>query len=394
MKRLISHIVLAFVLLLTAGGGVTLRAQFKPSFDTDIHAIRNSCIPNFHYSYDDYLQYAPAGVMLALKASGYESRSSWGRMLASDALSVAVMSAAVNGVKYSVGRLRPDGSRHNSFPSGHTATAFMTATMLHKEYGWKNPWFSIGGYTAAAVTGVSRLMNNRHWMTDVMAGAAIGIGSVHLGYYLSDLIFKQKGLSSSYIEPTFHYDPGVRHYVAELLFGRRFIIGAEGLKDMGTLPVRGGLAGVSSDIALAPGLGLTARLSASSMTYSSGAVAPLYSTLAGGFWNFHFARRLEFQTHVMAGYAWMNEGHDGSHVGFETTGVDASAAIGHSGSGVIASAAAGHSGVDLAAGVGLSIITDSNFKLKAFADFESISIGSDRPWVNTLVLGWSSAWFW
>lgn len=394
MKRLISHIILTFVLLLTAGGSVTLRAQFKPNFDTDIYAIRNCAIPGFDYEYDDYLQYAPAGVMLALKASGYESRSSWGRMLASDALSVAVMSAAVNGVKYSVGRLRPDGSARNSFPSGHTATAFMTATMLHKEYGWRSPWFSIGGYTAATVTGVSRLMNNRHWMTDVMAGAAIGIGSVHLGYYLGDLIFKDKGISDSYVEPTFCYDPHARHYVAELLFGRRFIIGADGLKEMGTLPVRGGLAGISSDIALAPGLGLTARLSASSMTYSSGDVAPLYSTLAGGFWNFHFARRFEFQTRVMAGWAWMTEGHGSSHVGFETTGVDASAAIGHSGSGVIASVAAGHSGVDLAAGVGLSLITDSNFKLKAFADFESISLGSDRPWVNTLVLGWSSAWFW
>ena len=369
--------------LLLSEVSFSLHAQIKPNFDTDIHAVRNSCIPNFHYIYDDYLQYAPAGVMLAMKAVGYESRSSWGRMLTSDALSVAVMSVAVNGVKYSVGRIRPDGSRHNSFPSGHTATAFMTATMLHKEYGWRSPWFSIGGYTAAAVTGVSRLMNNRHWMTDVMAGAAIGIGSVHLGYFLGDLIFKEKGLSSSYVEPTFRYDPEVRHYVAELLFGRRFIIGAEGLKDMGTLPVRGGLAGVSSDIALAPGMGLTARLSASSMTYSSGETAPLYSTLAGGFWNLHFARRLEFQTRVMAGYAWMTEGHGSSHIGFEGTGSGTSVATGHSGS-----------GIDLAAGVGLSIITDSNFKLKAFADFESISFGSTRPWVNTLVLGWSSAWFW
>ena len=371
--------------LLLSGVSFGLHAQIKPNFDTDIHAIRNSCIPNFHYSYDDYLQYAPAGVMLALKAGGYESRSSWGRMLTSDALSVAVMSTAVNGVKYSVGRLRPDGSRHNSFPSGHTATAFMTATMLHKEYGWRSPWFSIGGYTAAAVTGVSRLMNNRHWMTDVMAGAAIGIGSVHLGYFLGDLIFKEKGLSSSYIEPTFFYDPDVRHYVAELLFGRRFIIGAEGLKDMGTLPVRGGLAGVSSDIALAPGIGLTARLSASSMTYSSGAVTPLYSTLAGGFWNFHFARRFEFQTRVMAGWAWMAEGAS-ANLGKDSSDSKAMAAFSPVGR--------SDSGIDLAAGVGLSIITDSNFKLKVFADFESISFGSTRPWVNTLVLGWSSAWFW
>ena len=361
MKRAAKNIFLTLIILLLTGEGLVLNGQVRPNFDTDIHSIRNSAIPAFHYTYDDYLQYAPAGLMLGLKACGYESRSSWGRMLASDAFSAAVMGAAVNGIKYSVGRLRPDGSRHNSFPSGHTATAFMTATMLHKEYGWKDPWFSIGGYTAAALTGVSRIMNNRHWMTDVMAGAAIGIGSVHLGYFLSDLIFKEKGMSSSYVEPSFYYDPEVRHYVAELLFGRRFIIGADGLKEMGMLPVRGGIAGVSSDIALAPGIGITTRLSASSMTYSSGTVAPLYSTLAGGFWNFHFARRFEFQTHVMAGWAWMNE--DGS-------------------------------GIDLAAGAGLSIITDSNFKLKAFADFESISIGSDRPWINTLVLGWSSAWFW
>lgn len=154
---------------------------------------------------------------------------------------------------------------------------------------------------------------------------------------------------------------------------------------MGTLPVRGGLAGISSDIALAPGLGLTARLSASSMTYSSGDVAPLYSTLAGGFWNFHFARRFEFQTRVMAGWAWMAE--------------RASASLGTAGSGsdlLVAydPVSRSASGIDLAAGVGLSLITDSNFKLKAFADFESISLGSDRPWVNTLVLGWSSAWFW
>ena len=249
----------------------------------------------------------------------------------------------------------------------------MSATMLHKEYGWRSPWFSIGGYTAAAVTGVSRLMNNRHWMTDVMAGAAIGIGSVHLGYFLGDLIFKDKGIYG--IEPSFHYDPESRHYVAELLFGRRFIIGSKGLKEMGTLPVRGGMAGVSTDIALMPGFGLTARLSASSMTYGDSSVAPMYSTLGGCFWSYHFARRFEFQTRLMAGWGgWIEKGYANS---------ENSEMISRSGS-----------GVNLAAGAGLGIITDSNFKLKAFADFESISLSSDRPWINTLVLGWSSAWFW
>jgi hypothetical protein len=270
------------------------------------------------------------------------------------------MAVAVNGLKYTVKRIRPDGSRHNSFPSGHTATAFMTATMLHKEYGWRSPWFSIGGYTAAAVTGVSRILNNKHWMTDVASGAAIGIGSVHLGYFITDKIFGEKGLASSFAEPSFYYDPKQKHYVAELLFGQRFVIGAEVQKQMNAIPDRGGLAGVSADIPLNPGIGLTGRLSASSMTYASGSVSPMYSTLAGGYWNFHFARILEFQTHLMAGCSWMNES----------------------------------TGIDLCAGVGLSLITDSHFKLKAFADFESLDFGRTSPWMNTFVVGWSSAWFW
>ena len=361
MKRLTTHIIIAFILFLTAGDALSVHAQVRTNIDRDIHSIRDCIIPDFHYEYDDYLQYLPAGLAVGMKAAGYESRSSWGRMIVSDAFSVATMAATVNAVKYSIKRMRPDGSKRNSFPSGHTATAFMSATMLHKEYGWRSPWFSIGGYTVAAVTGVSRIMNNKHWMSDVVAGAAIGIGSVHLGYYLGDLIFREKGLSSIYTEPTFHYDPNTKHYVAELLFGQRFILGADGMKEMDTLPERGGIAGLSVDIPIIPRFGVTARGSASSMTFRSGTAKPLYSAIGGAYWNYNFAKILEFQTHVMAGYAWANR--------FE-------------------------SGVDLAAGISLSIITDSNFKLKGFADFESFSLSGSQPWTNSFILGWSSAWFW
>ena len=104
------------------------------SFDSDISGIRESIAPDFHYTYDDWLQYGPAALMAGLKVGGYESRSSWGRMFVSDVFSVGAMAVTVNGLKYTIKRTRPDGSRHNSFPSGHTATAFMTATMLNKEY--------------------------------------------------------------------------------------------------------------------------------------------------------------------------------------------------------------------------------------------------------------------
>ncbi len=67
-------------------------------------------------------------------------------MLVSDAFSATLLAAAVNGIKYTAKVPRPDGSSRNSFPSGHTAVAFMGATILHKEYGLtRSPWYSVGG---------------------------------------------------------------------------------------------------------------------------------------------------------------------------------------------------------------------------------------------------------
>lgn len=171
-------------------GGVVMQA-----YDSDFRRLRNGYSRSFRHDYDDWLQYAPAGAMVALKACGVRGRSSWGRMLVSDAFSAGLMAIGVNSLKYSCRVMRPDGSSRNSFPSGHTATAFMAATMLHKEYGHRSPWYSIGGYTVATITGVTRQLNNRHWMSDIMVGAGIGILATELGYFLADLIFKEKGLN-------------------------------------------------------------------------------------------------------------------------------------------------------------------------------------------------------
>lgn len=66
--------------------------------------------------------------------------------------------------------------------------------MLAKEYGHKSPWVGIGAYSVA--TGLMRMANNKHWLSDVLAGAGIGILSTELGYFLADLIFKEKGIST------------------------------------------------------------------------------------------------------------------------------------------------------------------------------------------------------
>jgi len=152
-------------------------------------------LTNFKTGIDDYTQFFGPAMTVGLKLGGYEGRSDWGRLLASAGMSYAIMAGFVNGIKYTAKEMRPDGSSANSWPSGHTATSFVGATILHKEYGLtRSPWFSIAGYGVATATGIMRVLNNRHWISDVMSGAGIGIMSTELGYALSDILFKGNGL--------------------------------------------------------------------------------------------------------------------------------------------------------------------------------------------------------
>ncbi len=162
--------------------------------DDHFRSLRNDYLPEFRNGLDNYMQYTPGIVMLGLKAAGVKGRSSWGRMLVSDALAGLIMGGVVNTLKRTTNVTRPDGSDNHSFPSGHTATAFMTATMLTKEYGHISPWIGIGAYATATATGVFRVANNKHWLSDVLTGAGVGLLSTEMGYWLGDLIFKDKGL--------------------------------------------------------------------------------------------------------------------------------------------------------------------------------------------------------
>ena len=77
-------------------------------------------------------------------------------------------------IKYSVRRSRPDGSSNSSFPSGHTSGSFATATVLQRHYGWKAgvPAFGVASYIAA-----SRLSENKHFLSDIAFGTAIGLAA-------------------------------------------------------------------------------------------------------------------------------------------------------------------------------------------------------------------------
>ena len=169
------------------------KANFRQDYG-NAHA-NTRLLTSFKTRIDDYTQFFGPAMTVGLKLGGVEGRSDWPRLFASAAMSYGIMAGFVNGIKYTAKEMRPDGSTANSWPSGHTATSFVGATLLHKEYGLtRSPWYSVAGYGVATATGIMRILNNRHWISDVMSGAGIGIMSTELGYALSDVLFKNKGL--------------------------------------------------------------------------------------------------------------------------------------------------------------------------------------------------------
>ena len=174
--------------------GIIAKSE-KKSFRQNTEGNKHTLLTDFKTHIDDYSQFFGPVVTTGLKIAGVEGRSDWGRYLASTAISYGIMAIFVNSIKYTAKEMRPDGSTANSWPSGHTATAFVGATLLHKEYGMtRSPWFSVAGYGVATATGVMRVLNNRHWVSDVLSGAGIGIMSGELAYALSDVLFKGRGL--------------------------------------------------------------------------------------------------------------------------------------------------------------------------------------------------------
>jgi len=93
--------------------------------------------------------------------------------------------AYVQAIKFSVQRERPNGSNSVSFPSGHSASAFATAGVLQRHYGWK---VGVPATAAAAYVATARVHDNYHYLSDVIFGAAMGIAAqrtvtLHSGRY-------------------------------------------------------------------------------------------------------------------------------------------------------------------------------------------------------------------
>ncbi|TVQ10165.1 MAG: phosphatase PAP2 family protein [Bacteroidetes bacterium] len=144
--------------------------------------------PARNYLADDILQYSPIIAVYALNAMGIEGKHRFLERTIYLAGSYVIMGATVYGLKTVIDAPRPDGSDNNSFPSGHSAIAFMGAEFFRKEYSEKSAWYGVAGYTLATTTALLRLHHNRHKPIDVAAGAVIGVLSTQIAYKLVPVV--------------------------------------------------------------------------------------------------------------------------------------------------------------------------------------------------------------
>ncbi len=150
------------------------------SVRTDVLTAANG----YRTTADEYLAFGPAVLLAGLTAAGVKGRSTpidrAGYWLTANALAGVV----TYGLKYTTGFIRPDGSDNHSFPSAHTAFAFAGAGVLDREFGATNVLIPITGYAIAGTTGYLRLVNDQHWVSDVLVGAGVGLLAAEAAYHV------------------------------------------------------------------------------------------------------------------------------------------------------------------------------------------------------------------
>ena len=178
----------------------------KMDYSVRDHLVENNALWN--KSWDDYMLFSPAVAVFGMKLCGVESTHKTTDMIALYVLSNILNVGITEGTKHITGRERPDYSNRLSFPSGHTSTAFVAAEFLHQEYRDQSVWISIGGYSMASLIGVARVYRNKHWVSDVITGAGVGILSTKIVYwtypYLQEAIGRKGKKTNANFFPSYH----------------------------------------------------------------------------------------------------------------------------------------------------------------------------------------------
>lgn len=210
-KRYLKRAVIPAAVLIAAGvytyGGRGILSS------EDIFNYRTEVFPDFATNADDFAMLAPLVGLYGFNLISSQNRHELSRQTVLLLAAGGLTSAMVWPTKKLTDIDRPNGKPY-AFPSGHTAYAFTIATFMDKEFRHKSPWVSVVSYSIAGGTGVLRVLNNAHWMSDVLAGAGVGILSVNTVYWIHAKLTKGGGLNTAVVPVVLpNGSPGVGFYV-------------------------------------------------------------------------------------------------------------------------------------------------------------------------------------
>jgi membrane-associated phospholipid phosphatase len=153
---------------------------FYSSYDAQEDILRKH--PNFDTWLDDAFLIAPYVELAAANLFGQRSNNDFLNTSLVILKAEAIYSVLVFGLKEITQLERPDGENNHSMPSGHTAQAFLAASILHTELKHRSNWYGVGAYGIATSVGAFRMLKNKHWQSDVFVGAGVGILCSHAAY--------------------------------------------------------------------------------------------------------------------------------------------------------------------------------------------------------------------
>ena len=142
----------------------------------------------FHTNAENYLMWVPSASVYTLDAFHIKTQHNFKEHLMLDASSVVITGGIGYAMRLISKHISAYNTYHTRFPSGHTANAFRSAEFFHQELKKINPLLSYSGYLVAATVGVLRIYNKDHLLTEVFAGAGLGILSTKFTYWLFDKI--------------------------------------------------------------------------------------------------------------------------------------------------------------------------------------------------------------
>lgn len=181
-KKLLPKTILPITLIVA--GSIYNGTQSEKNVQVD---VRNRVGNTYHNKADDYIQYIPFAQVYIGDIVGFEAKNHWFDQTKNMVFSSVGTGIIVHSFKLLIGKKRPDGSSNNSFPSGHTSNTFVGATALYQEFKGSTPLYAYSGFLISGTTGGLRVMNNRHWVSDVVVGAGVAILVTNLVYHFEPL---------------------------------------------------------------------------------------------------------------------------------------------------------------------------------------------------------------